>query len=113
SGPAAIAVSWVRQARSSSTAAITAAGTARPAGTKAWRGLRHGRAALRDPVLRHQAGPRAAQRPGQRRAELLGLDQAAGQREPGDVRIAEQGPGVVERAQGNVECGELVGPWRG
>ena len=51
-----------------------------------------------DAVLRHQAGPRPAQRSGQRRAELAGLDQAAGEREARDVRIAEQRSGVVQRA---------------
>ena len=37
------------------------------------------------------------------------LDQAAGQREPGDGRVAEQRSRVVKRAQRHVESGELVG----
>ena len=63
SGPAAIAVSWVRQARSEH------------------RGHDRGRRIMADgddAVLRHQASPRLAQDTGQRGAERAALDQAAG-----------------------------------
>ena len=60
-------------------------------------------------MLRHQARARVAERLGQRRAQRPALDQAAGQREAGDVRVAEQRSGVVERAQRHAERGELVG----
>jgi len=62
-----------------------------------------------DAVLRHQASPRLAQHTGQHGAERAALDQAAGQREAGNVRVAEQRTRVVERAQWHVERGELVG----
>ena len=65
-----------------------------------------------DAVLRHQAGPPAAQRLSQLSAERAGLDQAAGQREPGDLRVAEQRSRVVERAQRHVQRGQLVGRGR-
>jgi len=62
-----------------------------------------------DAVLRHQAGVRIGQSTGQRGAERERLDQAAGQREAGYGRVAEQRSGVVERAQRHLQRGELVG----
>jgi hypothetical protein len=60
-------------------------------------------------VLRHQAGAGVTERVGKGRAQFPVLDEAAGHREAGNVRVAEQRSRVVERTQRHVKGGELVG----